>query len=55
MSSGLALKMLLSSHTLFLYAPYASQLRMKNDYFPTQKLEDWFLNRDGVCLLRGTN
>jgi hypothetical protein len=41
-SPGFVFKMLLSSRT-FPYAPYDSQLRMKSDYFPTQNLEDWFL------------
>jgi hypothetical protein len=32
-------------------------LRTSSDFFPCAALSDWFVayNRDGVCLLRGTN
>jgi hypothetical protein len=34
---------------------FCMDLRMNSDCFPTQHLLTGFYNRDGVCLLRGTD
>ena len=34
---------------------FCVDLRTNSDYFPYRALSDWFYNRDGVCLLRGTD
>jgi len=34
---------------------FCVDLRTNSDYFPITALTDWFCNRDGMCLLRGTD
>ena len=42
-----------SVHTLYLCVLYGSQNKQR--LFPCKALTEWFYNRDGVCLLRGTD
>ena len=51
---GLKFAIRRSAHTVYLYF-FFMYLSANSDYFPVQNKLTGFYNRDGECLLRGTN